>query len=179
MVMGNNPSCFKGKHRPVEQVSRDDCQAFCARLRERIGWRFRLPPEAEWEYACRAGTTTPFFFGDTIHTDQANYDGNYPYGKGKKRRFREKTTSVGSFPANAWGLFDLHGNVWEWCEDGHGLHKRDHIQDPQNGINASVRVLRGGSWGNNACVCRAACRSMHMPEFRNFSIGFRVTFRLD
>src|ERR1035441_3406412 len=113
-VMGNNPSFFKGeKNLPVETVSWDDCQDFIKKLREKDKKIYRLPTEAEWEYSCRAGTKTPFHFGETISTDQANYNGNHIYGNGKKGVYRQKTTPVGSFPANAWGLHDMHGNVWE------------------------------------------------------------------
>ncbi len=124
-VMGSNPSHFQGDDRPVEEVSWDDCQEFCKRLAERDGQRYRLPTEAEWEYACRAGTTTPFHFGATLSTEQANYDGNYTYGEGKKGKYREETTPVGSFPANAWGLHDMHGNVWEWCQDWYGPYLKE------------------------------------------------------
>ena len=111
-IMGNNPSGFKGeKNLPVETVSWDDCQEFIKKLRKKDKKLYRLPFEAEWEYACRAGTTTPFHFGETISTDQANYNGEVIYGNGKKGVNRKKTTSVGSFPANAFGLHDMHGNV--------------------------------------------------------------------
>ena len=110
-VMGNNPSRFQDPRNPVEQVSWNDCQEFAKKT------GLRLPTEQEWEYAARAGTTTPFHFGETISTDQANYDGNYTYGKGVRGEYRQKTTPVGSFAPNAWGFYDMHGNVWEWCED--------------------------------------------------------------
>src|SRR5262249_26689915 len=125
MVMGSKPSRFKGENLPVERVSWDDCQEFCKRLAERDGKRYRLPTEAEWGYACRAGTATPFPFGETISPDQANYGGYYTYGKGKEGVYRQKTTPVGSFPANAWGLFDMHGNVYEWCEDWYGPYQSE------------------------------------------------------
>ncbi len=116
-----NPSYFKGDDRPVERISWYDGLEFCARLNFRInftaGRDYRLPSEAEWEYACRAGTTTPFYFGETITTDLANYDGNYTYGNAPKGEFRQETTTVGSFPPNAFCLYDMHGNVWEWCAD--------------------------------------------------------------
>ena len=131
-VMGNNPSHFKGeKNLPVEHVSWDDCQEFIKKLREKDKKPYRLPTEAEWEYACRAGTTTPFHFGETISTDQANYNGNFTYGNGKKGVYREKTTPVGSFPANAWGLHDMHGNVWQWCQDWYGDYPQKDVVDPQ------------------------------------------------
>jgi uncharacterized protein (TIGR02996 family) len=180
-VMGNNPSRFKGKNRPVEQVSWDDCQEFIAKLSQRDGKRFGLPSEAEWEYACRAGTTTPFHFGETISPDQANYNGNYPYNKGAKGEYRNRTMSVGSFPPNAWGLFDLHGNVWEWCQDEYTSYEDQNtksILDTENeGENA--RVLRGGSWIYVPWNCRAATRSRVAPSDRGDDVGFRVAFRLD
>jgi formylglycine-generating enzyme required for sulfatase activity len=111
------PSHFKGDNRPVEQVSWHDAMEFCHRLSQRTGGKYTLPSEAQWEYACRAGTTTPFHFGDTISTELANYDGDYLYGQGSKGIYRQQTTDVASFPANAWGLHDMHGNVWEWCLD--------------------------------------------------------------
>jgi len=116
-VMGKNPSHYKGDNRPVENVSWHDCVEFCKRLFDKTGKAYRLPSESEWEYACRAGTTTPFYFGETITTDLANYHGDYTYASGPKGVYREQTTDVGSFPPNAFGLYDMHGNVWEWCAD--------------------------------------------------------------
>jgi formylglycine-generating enzyme required for sulfatase activity len=145
-VMGNNPSNFKGeKNLPVEQVSWNDWQEFLKKLREKDKKAYRLPSEAEWEYACRAGTTKPFHFGGTISTDQANYNGNYTYGDGKKGKYREKTTPVGSFPANAYGLFDTHGNLFEWCQDWLGDYPQNDVVDPQGPDAGQYRVLRGGS----------------------------------
>jgi formylglycine-generating enzyme required for sulfatase activity len=116
-VMGASPSHFKGDNLPVEQVSWHDAMDFCRRLSEQTGHIYTLPSEAQWEYACRAGTTTPFYFGETITPDQANYDGNYTYNGGPRGEYRQRTTPVGMFPPNAWGLYDMHGNVWEWCLD--------------------------------------------------------------
>jgi len=178
-VMGSDPSSFKGDDRPVENVSWEECQDFCKRLSQQDGKPYRLPSEAEWEYACRAGTTTPFSFGATINTDQVNYNGDYPYGTGRKGVYREETTPAGSFPANAWGLFDMHGNVWEWCQDWYGPCPESDIKDPQGPNSGESRVLRGGSWGGDATGCRAACRSRYAPRHRFGSIGFRVCFRQD
>ena len=147
-VTGNNPSEFKGeKNLPVDTVSWEDCQEFIKKLREKDKKLYRLPTEAEWEYACRAGTKTPFHFGETISTDQANYNGDYVYGNGKKGKYREKTTPVGSFPANAWGLHDMHGNVWEWCEDWYGEYSQKDVVDPQGRFHGD-----GWSWVISSCA---------------------------
>jgi formylglycine-generating enzyme required for sulfatase activity/serine/threonine protein kinase len=178
-VMGSNPSHFKGDDRPVEQVSWDDCQDFCRKLAERTGKTFRLPSEAEWEYACRAGTTTPFHNGCTLSTEQANYDGNHTYGPGKKGVYRHQTTPVGSFPANAWGLFEMHGNVYEWCADWYGPYQTGDVKDPKGRNYGTTRVLRGGSWGYHPGFCRSAYRCWNAPGSRNNSIGCRLVVCLD
>jgi len=177
-VMGNNLSKFKGeKNLPVEMVSWNDCQEFIKKLRIKDKKPYRLPTEAEWEYACRAGTTTPFFFGETISTDQANYNGNIPYGRnGKKGVYREKTTPVGSFPANAWGLHDMHGNVLQWCQDWFGDYPQKDVVDPQGPDAGKGRVLRGGSWGDAPQTCRSAYRSRDVPGYRFSSHGFRLCY---
>lgn len=168
-VMGNNPSWFKGeKNLPVEKVSWNDCQEFVKKLREKDKKSYRLPTEAEWEYCCRAGTTSPFHFGETISTDQANYDGNYVYGSGKKGVWREKTTPVGSFPANAWGLHDMHGNVWQWCQDWYGTYPLNDVVDPTGPVKGAYQVLRGGSWQSGPETCRSACRRGRLPEYAYF-----------
>ncbi len=143
------------------------------------GKRLRLPTEAEWEHACRAGTTTPFHFGETISTDQANYNGNHTYGKGTKGVYRKKTTPVGSFPANAWGLHDMAGNVWDWCQDWYGAYPKEDEKDPVGGIGGDARVLRGGSWYNNPRNCRSAYRNRNDPGNRNDNNGCRVLLCLD
>ncbi|MFM6578381.1 MAG: formylglycine-generating enzyme family protein, partial [Dolichospermum sp.] len=137
---------------------------------------YRLPSEAEWEYACRGGTTTPFYCGETISTDLANYNGNYTYGRGQKGQYREKTTEVGIFPANLFGLYDMHGNVWEWCEDG--WHE-NYINAPIDGtawtsLSDNLKVLRGGSWYFNPGLCRSAYRLYVVAGFVYNHYGFRV-----
>ena len=146
-VVGTNPSFQKGDDLPVEMINWNDAVEFCRKLSEKEGKTYTLPTEAQWEYACRAGTTTPFYTGETISTDQANYDGNYTYGKGCKGKYREKITPVASFAPNAFGLSDMHGNVWEWCSD---WYDRDYFSkgqgiDPQGPSSGTSRVLRGGS----------------------------------
>jgi formylglycine-generating enzyme required for sulfatase activity len=174
-VMGNNNSSeFKGDERPVEKVSWDECQEFCRKLSEKDGKRYRLPTEAEWEYACRAGTTTPFHLGETISTDEANYDGNYTYGKGQKGRDWQQTTPVGNYSANAWGLHDMHGNVAEWCQDRYGEYQGGEETDPQGPEVGDSRVVRGGSWNDGPKLCRAAFRLGFGPSSRNDDVGFRV-----
>lgn len=180
---------FKGDNHPVEQVSWDDTQEFCQRLSRKTGKVYRLPSEAEWEYACRAGTTTPFHFGETIMPVLANYDTEYSYNyiefsyiDNLIAESRGETTEVGSFPANDWGLHDMHGNVWEWCEDNwHGNYERAPM-DGNAWVDANReetwRVLRGGSWDVDPRDCRSAVRDSNKPKNRYFNLGFRVCCEL-
>jgi len=135
---------------------------------------YRLPTEAEWEYACRAGTTTPFSTGNNITTSQANYDGNDPYNISAKGEYREKTTSVGSFAPNAWGLYDMHGNVWEWCWDWYGDYTSGAQTDPMGAGSGTVRVFRGGSWYLPEEFVRSAYRASIDPNYREIPLGFRL-----
>jgi len=188
-----HPSHFNGSNLPVEQVSWYDCVEFCARLTEYTQGLCRLPSEAEWEYACRAGTTTPFHFGETINTQLANYNGN-SYGKGSKGEDRQKTTPVGSFQvANAFGLSDMHGNVWEWCadpwhenyngaptdgrvwdENENENHYKKWVDLLVNSENSKTRrLLRGGSWNCNPRYSRSALRNYNAPDSRYYDLGFR------
>lgn len=189
-VMASNPSYFNNKQlsenssgksvdssqHPVEQVSWEDCQAFIAKLNQLAPhWQVRLPLEAEWEYACRAGTTTPFSFGKNITTDQVNYDGNYPYNGAEKGEDRDQTIPVKELPATPWGLYQMNGNVWEWCQDWflEDLGRQPQ-QDPPGPAEGSSRVLRGGSWDDYARDCRSAYRGRDSPGFRNDLIGLRL-----
>jgi formylglycine-generating enzyme required for sulfatase activity len=177
-----DPSSFKGDNRPVEQVSWYDAVEFCARISHHTGRPYRLPTEAEWEYACRAGTTTPFHFGETITTDLANYDGTHEkygsYGRGPKGKRRGETTPVDHFDiANAFGLCDMHGNVWEWCQD----HWHENYEGaPTDGSawltedEKASRVYRGGSWILDPWGCRSAYRGRIDPDSRDYNFGFRV-----
>jgi eukaryotic-like serine/threonine-protein kinase len=180
-IMGNNPSSFKGNDKlPVERVSWLDAVAFCEKLSQKTKRTYRLPSEAEWEYACRAGTNTPYAFGETINPLAVNYDSNYPYGGAAKGEYREKTTPIGSFPPNLFGLYDMHGNLWEWCLDEYtnnyngaptdGSARGDTISREEN----KRRLLRGGSWVTNAQNCRSAYRHDYTASVRNVYIGFRV-----
>jgi formylglycine-generating enzyme required for sulfatase activity len=174
-IMGNNPSNFKGVKNPVEQVSWNDCQEFVGKLNGMVsGRRFRLPTEAEWEYACRAETTAPFHYGESLDATMANFDGNYPYGLGAKGEYRQKTVAVGSFQANKWGLYDMHGNVWEWCQDWYGDYPTSAVSDPAGPGAGDVRVIRGGGWVGNAGFCRSAYRSWNGPGNRGDGLGFRL-----
>ncbi|OQW92714.1 MAG: hypothetical protein BWK79_14115, partial [Beggiatoa sp. IS2] len=160
-VMGNNPSYFKGEQRPVEQISWRDSVTFCEKLSEHTGKRYLLPSEAQWEYACRAGTTTPFSCGETITPDLANYNGQDTYRKAPLGQYREETTPVGSFSPNAWGLYDMHGNVWEWCQDAWRDNYVDTPTDDGSAVEIrknSHRVFRGGSWHSLPRWLRAAHR---------------------
>ncbi|PSB53611.1 protein kinase [filamentous cyanobacterium Phorm 6] len=172
-----DPSHFKGKNLPIENVSWNDAVEFCVRLSQKTGRSYRLPSEAEWEYACRAGTTTPFHFGDTVTPDLVNYNGNYPYGTAPKGIYRETTTAVGSFPPNSFGLYDMHGNVWEWCQDiYHDNYNGAPIDGSawESGGDSKNRVQRGGSWVNNAVYCRSADRLYVSAVIRWWGRGFRV-----
>ena len=169
-VMGTEPSHFSGdKNLPVESVSWIDCQEFIMKLCEKDMKPYRLPTEAEWEYSCRSGTTTTFHFGETISTDQANFSGK----EGERRR---KTTSVASFPANAWGLHDMHGNVWQWCQDQYDEYPQKDVVDPQGPDKKENRVLRGGSWNHAPDYCRSASRLWGLPSHRSKYFGFRLCF---
>ncbi len=175
-----DPAYFKDRpdsaQRPVEQISWADAKEFCARLAKKTGRAYRLPTEAEWEYACRAGTTTPFAFGETINTEFVNFDGSRPYGKAKKGKNRNETVPVGSLGmANGFGVFDMHGNVWEWCED---IWTKSYHDAPNDGSarlsseNSSYRLVRGGSYISYGVICRSA-RRRRADDFSQL-VGFRV-----
>jgi formylglycine-generating enzyme required for sulfatase activity/outer membrane protein assembly factor BamB len=193
-VMGSNPSFFSaagpGKDRvagldtswfPVEQVTWHQAVAFCRRLSElpqekQARHVYRLPTEAEWEYACRSGTTTPFPFGHALSSPQANFNGNYPSADAAKGPFLARTTRVGSYPANAWGLHDMVGNVWEWCADWYGrdYYRVSPTDDPPGPASGSMRVIRGGEWYADARDCRSAFRYADLPDGVFYVMGFRV-----
>jgi formylglycine-generating enzyme required for sulfatase activity len=185
-VMGSNPSTFTanrggGPEHPVEQVSWLDARTFCEKLsslpeEQQRGRVYRLPTEAEWEYACRAGTGTPFSFGETLSALQANFDGTLPYGHAPTGPYRERTTKVGAFAPNAHGLYDMHGNVLEWCADWYDEHAyQGHARrDPTGPAQGELRVLRGGCWNYAGHQCRSAFRDRGTPDYHNDTIGFRV-----
>jgi formylglycine-generating enzyme required for sulfatase activity len=178
-IMGHNPSFFTGDALPVETVTWEQATEFCRKLSELEGAVYRLPTEAEWEYACRAGTTTPFHTGCTITTDQANYDGNHTYAGGPKGVFRETTTPAGALAANAWGICDMHGNVWEWCRDWYSEYPERELCDPAGPQKGDRRVFRGGCWINFPAVCRSANRAKVVPLSWHFHLGFRVVRELE
>jgi sulfatase modifying factor 1 len=175
LVMDSDPSSFKGANRPVEAVSWTEVTAFCNKLTEAertagrlpAGMTYQLPTEAQWEYACRAGTQTAFSFGDGLTSGQANIRG----GPGE-------TTDVGKYPANPWGFHDMHGNVWEWCADWYGDYPAGAVSDPVGPAVGSIRVLRGGSWYYSALDARSARRRWYEPAYSGFNLlGFRLSLR--
>ncbi len=173
-VMGNAPSHFRGDERPVEQVSWDDCRDFVGALgKSAPGFRAALPTEAQWEYACRAGTRTPFSFGEELTPELANYNGNLPYHTGAKGEYRQQTLPVHQFQANPWGLYQMHGNVREWCQDWFGDYPEGAVTDPEGPGEGRYRVLRGGSWFSRGRYLRAAYRSRNAPDSRRH-FGLRL-----
>jgi eukaryotic-like serine/threonine-protein kinase len=182
-IMGNNPSSFKGNDKlPVDSVSWLDAMNFCQKLSQKTGRTYRLPSEAEWEYACRAGTTTPFAFGEAITPAVVNYDGRDTYAKAAKGEYRQKTTVVGSLPANLFGLYDMHGNLWEWCLDewldnyNNAPADGSSKGDITSRISSKIHVLRGGYWGSIPSFCRSACRIRHLADNRDNLVGFRIVY---
>ena len=188
-----NPSSFEGPQRPVEVVNWFEAMEFCSRLSQRSDNTYTLPSEAQWEYACRAGTSTPFHFGETISPELASFNGTSSYANGPKGERRQQSTPVGMFPANAWGLHDMHGNVWEWCADyWHDRYELGQRKAPGDGSpwldadepdsegekgqreDQRSRVLRGGSWVGDPVRCRSAYRYNHFPANANYNFGFRV-----
>ncbi|NES00835.1 MAG: formylglycine-generating enzyme family protein, partial [Symploca sp. SIO1B1] len=175
--LAENPSRFKGDKLPVEQVSWYDSNEFCSRLANETGIFYKLPSEAQWEYACRVGNTTPFYFGETITSTLANYDASVTYAFERKGSYRGETTPVGDFPPNTLGLYDLHGNVWEWCADPWHDNYKNAPSDGsiwQNKNDNHYMLLRGGSWNDPPQGCCCAYRYMYEPVSRSSNLGFRV-----
>jgi formylglycine-generating enzyme required for sulfatase activity len=195
-IMGNNPSNFQGGDLPVENVSWFEAIRYRNALslkegltpayslsgpddRPIVTWNreangYRLPTEAEWEYACRAGTVTPFNTGENVTTDQANYYGSYPYDNYPRGEYRSRTVPVGGLPPNAWGLYETHGNVWEWCWDWYGEYEAENRTYPTGTTSGDYRVNRGGGWYDFRRHLRSAYRAAHPPEGRTFNLGFRL-----
>jgi formylglycine-generating enzyme required for sulfatase activity len=179
-VMGKNPARFTNPEKPVEQVSWNDCQTFCQKLSAQTGKPYHLPSEAQWEYACRAKSLTPFYFGETLTTDLANYDGSQTYANESPGSYRRETTEVGRFPPNQFGLYDMHGNVWEWCEDQwHDNYEDSFFLDGRAWKNPDPKVktgyvIRGGSWHSHPIYCRSANRFHFAADFTISYLGLRL-----
>jgi len=177
-LMAKNPSFYKGDNLPVEKVSWNDCQEFVEKLNQETGipagFKVSLPTEAQWEYACRAGTETPFSFGSQLNGDKANCDGRYPYGTETSGPCLARTAVVKSYDPNEWGLYDMYGNVREWCSGWYGEYQNDKVTDPAGPENGTFRVERGGGWFDTPSYCRSASRIKHNPAIRNDFLGFRL-----
>jgi formylglycine-generating enzyme required for sulfatase activity len=184
-VTGENNSVFSADWRyPVDFVNWNQATNYCHKLNEReaaagrlpAGYAYRLPTEAEWEYACRAGNTTAFGLGNgtSLSSTQANFDGNFPAGGGAVGPYINRTTVPGSYPPNAWGLYDMHGNVWEWCQDAYATYPGGTVTDPTGSPTAPNRILRGGSYNSAGHGCRSAKRDNRLPTYANVGQGIRV-----
>lgn len=177
VIMERNPSKFRGAELPVESVSWSDVQKWLEKVNEKyplpMGWKWTLPTEAQWEYACRAGTGTATSFGNLLSSQKANFDGGYPYGEVAEGPNLGKPEIVGRYGANEWGLYDMHGNVWEWCADRYGDYAEGPIVDPNGAETGSGYVNRGGGWDSVGRVCRAAYRSWGNPASGSPALGFR------
>jgi len=179
-VMGSNPSRAKGDKLPVEQVNWNEAMNFCRKLNEfqegklPFGYQYNLPTEAQWEYACRAGTLTATGFGSSISSNQANFNGTEPYGSASKGPNLGRTVSVGSYRPNLWGFSDMHGNAWEWCLDWQESYPTGRVVNPIGDSNGSNRVYRGGSFVDFGISCRSAKRSWRESNFSHFNLGFRL-----
>ncbi len=195
-LTGRSPGAFTGDNLPVENVSWFEAVEYCNARSSREGlnpaytvsgsgkartvtWNreadgYRLPTEAEWEYACRAGTTTPFSTGDNVTVDQANYYGTYPYNNHPSGEYRSRTVPAGSFAPNPWGLHDMHGNVWEWCWDWYGAYPDGAVSDPAGPASGTYRVNRGGGWNDFGRHLRSAYRAATPPANSTFNLGFRL-----
>jgi formylglycine-generating enzyme required for sulfatase activity len=180
VLIGVNPSKFKGVDRPVEMVNWEESRDYAERLTKKRGdgWVYRLPTEAEWEYSCRGERPSSQHFGigdgRALSSRQANFNGNSPYGGADNGPFLKSTCSVGSYPANALGLYDMHGNVWEWCQDCYGKYPPEEVTNPVGPSEGSNRVARGGCWSGSGGVCRSASRGRGVLGGRSDSLGFRL-----
>ena len=174
-VMDENPSYFKGENLPVERVSWQNAQAFINRLNDlKPALKLCLPTEAQWEYACRAGTKAAFVYGNQIDSSQVNFDGTHPYNSGTPSEYRGQTVVVKTLPPNAWGLYEMHGNVVEWCQDWYDTYSPKNIDDPRGPDKGTSRVLRGGYWVVLGRHCRSACRLNSSPGDSSERTGFRL-----
>ncbi|HBG27731.1 MAG: hypothetical protein A2Y10_19185 [Planctomycetes bacterium GWF2_41_51] len=184
VIMNDNPSKFGGDNLPVENVNWYEAARFIKKLNDKTGLKFRFPTEAEWEYACRAGTTTAFNTGTTIDSDFANYDATAPYADGIIGKELKRTNKVGSYAPNAFGLYDMHGNVWEWCND---IYDGDYFKvtpsidpkGPQDDLEGGDRVIRGGAWNEKPHKCRSADRNNRGPKTNQPIIGFRLAMDVE